>query len=953
VYFVAGELGLRLAFLHPSVTPIWAPAGVALAALLVLGYRVWPGILLGSFILNLTTNGSIATSIGIACGNTVEGLLGATLVSLFANGRSFFLRAQDILKFVLFAGVLSTAFAATTGATSLALGGFARWDQFGAIWFTWWLGDMVGSVVIAPLLLTWIVTSLPGIKPRQAIEGIYILSAIILFGLVLFLEGTAFPSMRYLYYLSFLPLGWAAFRFEQPGATTSAFLLSCIALWGTLHGLGPFVTPDPNVSLLLLQVFVGSISIMGLVLASLVSEHRRSEQRLRFKVAISLVLAESSTLKEAAPGIIRVLCEMCGWDVGSFWQADQKENRLVCLETWHVPGADLHGFENQTREMTFSPGIGLPGRVWLTGRPEWIPDIRKENGLPRGELCQKAGLRAAMAFPVRFEDEVLGVIECFSRTVRESDGSFIGILPATGSSIGQFMERKRAEEELRKTRNELEIRVRERTADLVRANEELRKRDLQLSTAQQIAHLGSWEWDVRTSQVTWSDELYSIFGLRPGEFPGTLGAFLEMVHPEDRAEVVEQIQAAAHTRSSFEFQERIIRSDGSIRVLQSRGRVTVDPGSEAVKFNGVCLDVTDRNRAEEKFRGLLESAPDAMVIADKDGRIVLVNAQTERLFGYGRTELLEQRVEMLFPEWCRPLHQMNRERYTTAPRSNPGESLELYGLKKDGTEFPVEISLSPLETEEGVLVSSAIRDITDQKLLRTRLLEAERSRSMDLRRYAHSIQQVQEEERQRIARELHDDLCQRLSGMKLNLEVVADRFRTKHRTLYRRLRDLDKQFEEMISEVRRMSANLRPAVLDDFGLVTALGLLTRAFGKLHRIPVELEIDESDRLQLDEQVEIALYRITQEALSNVVRHAHASRITLRLDMNDESVTLSIADDGKGITPAERRGNKSHHRGLGLISMRERTELLGGVFRVESPAGTGTTVSVSIPLRTSLV
>jgi integral membrane sensor domain MASE1 len=141
VYFAAGKLGLSMAFVHPSATAVWPPAGIALAALLIFGYEVWPGILLGAFLVNLTTAGSIATSIGIATGNTLEALLGAWLVSRFAAGQHAFDREQDTFKFAILAGMLSTTVAATFGVTSLCLGGFAQWASYRAVWATWLLVD--------------------------------------------------------------------------------------------------------------------------------------------------------------------------------------------------------------------------------------------------------------------------------------------------------------------------------------------------------------------------------------------------------------------------------------------------------------------------------------------------------------------------------------------------------------------------------------------------------------------------------------------------------------------------------------------------------------------------------------------------------------------------------------------------------------------------------------------
>jgi PAS domain S-box-containing protein len=495
---------------------------------------------------------------------------------------------------------------------------------------------------------------------------------------------------------------------------------------------------------------------------------------------------------------------------------------------------------------------------------------------------------------------------------------------------------------LRKAHDELEGRVKERTANLVTANEELKKRDLLLSTSQQIAHLGSWEWDLQTLEVTWSDELYRILGVHRDEFGHTMESFLGLLHSVDRQIRIGHLQEAIRTHEPFDFVESVIRPDRVVRILHSQGRVVTDENGTVVKLLGVSMDVTERKRAEEKFRNLLECAPDAMIIARQDGRIVLVNEQTERLFGYSRSELLGQQTEMLLPERLRAV--MNY--FITPTRVHGDESPELYGLRKNNTEFPVEVSLSPLETEEGILLSSAIRDITEQTRLRSRLLAAERQRSTDLRRYIQSVQHAQEDERQRISRDLHDDLCQRLSGMKLNVEVTADEIPAKERTLRRRLLGFNKQCEEMIVEVRRMAANLRPVVLDDFGLVSALGLLTREFEKLHKTPVDLEINDSVRMDLEPQLEIALYRIAQEALSNIAKHAQATRVKVGIRKEDDTVVLRIGDNGKGLAGEVGQRTDDLH-GLGLISMRERAGLLGGLLAFDSTRK-GTTITVTIPI-----
>src|SRR5438477_1659886 len=154
VYFIAGKLGLKLAFLYASASPVWPPAGIALAALLVLGYRTWPAIFLGAFLVNVTTAGNIATSVCIATGNTLEALCGAWLVNRFAGGTRVFDRAQDVFKFA-FAAVASTVVSPSVGLTSLALAGYADWARYGVIWTTWWLGDATGVLIFAPVVVLW------------------------------------------------------------------------------------------------------------------------------------------------------------------------------------------------------------------------------------------------------------------------------------------------------------------------------------------------------------------------------------------------------------------------------------------------------------------------------------------------------------------------------------------------------------------------------------------------------------------------------------------------------------------------------------------------------------------------------------------------------------------------------------------------------------------------------
>jgi diguanylate cyclase (GGDEF)-like protein len=281
-YFVAGKLGLRLAFVNASATAVWPPTGIALAAFLLLGLRVWPGILLGAFLVNLTTAGSVATSIGIGVGNTLEGLVGAYLIDRFAGGRGALDHARGVFKFAVFGALLSTAISATCGVTTLALGGLARWPEYGTIWLTWWLGDAAGALIFAPLVLLWSARPRTPRRLRDLLEAAVLLVTLALAGLLVF--GGYFPSRVKTYPLEFLCIPfllWAALRFARREAVSAVLLLSGIAVWGTLRGFGPFARESQNESLLLLQAFMGVVSVMTLTLASEVSERRQVEEQLR------------------------------------------------------------------------------------------------------------------------------------------------------------------------------------------------------------------------------------------------------------------------------------------------------------------------------------------------------------------------------------------------------------------------------------------------------------------------------------------------------------------------------------------------------------------------------------------------------------------------------------------------------------------------------------------------
>jgi PAS domain S-box-containing protein len=343
-----------------------------------------------------------------------------------------------------------------------------------------------------------------------------------------------------------------------------------------------------------------------------------------------------------------------------------------------------------------------------------------------------------------------------------------------------------------------------------------------------------------------------------------------------------------------------------------------------------------RRRSEERFAALLSAAPDAVVVIDDEGRIALVNEQTERLFGYERDELVGERVEMLLPERAREPHVGHREGYFAEPRTRPmGLGLDLAGRRKDGTEFPVDISLSTVETDDGRLATAFVRDMTDRRL------RADLERNLAERRIllAHLVSGV-EEERRRIAGDIHDDSVQAITAASMRIQILRRDLEAPEQLAL--LDEVDDSIRIAIDRLRHLIFELRPPVLEREGLGAALLVyLDEAVGET---ATRYRLDDGLIAQPSEQVRLILYRIAQEALANVRKHASATSATVTLAVRDGGYFVRVADDGVGFAADGRTITPGH---LGLASMRERADLAGGWLRLASEPGAGTNVEFWIP------
>ncbi len=282
IYFALAKGGLALASIHPSATPIWPPTGVALAAVLLWGYRTWPAIFTAAVIVNATTAGSVATAIAIATGNSLEAVVGAYLINRWSSGCNTFSTPNSVAKFALICFVIATPISASIGLTSLATAGYIERTNFANAWVTWWLGDVTGALVIAPVIVLWASSHYHAFNRNEFLETVGVLATAAAVGLIAFsplIEQT--PSRDPLGFLAILPMLWAALRRGPRDTATVALVLAGITIWGTLTGGGPFTTADLNVSFLLVLMFLISITVPSLLLSADVDVRKKAEESLR------------------------------------------------------------------------------------------------------------------------------------------------------------------------------------------------------------------------------------------------------------------------------------------------------------------------------------------------------------------------------------------------------------------------------------------------------------------------------------------------------------------------------------------------------------------------------------------------------------------------------------------------------------------------------------------------
>ena len=954
MYFLTARIGLLLAIPGGHVTPVWPPSGIALAAVLIMGRRVWPGIWLGSFAANLwdfigETMG-LPTAIGSAAilgvGASLGALLGEQLIRRFIGEQSPFGRVSDVCTFLLLGGLVSCLFAATVGVTTLCLAECAPWSDFGNFWLTWWLGDVAGVFVVTPLILTWWRSEESGGR-SEASPGRPLLEAAICLTLLVGVTAFVFigktPQFFHGRPLTFLLvpfLVWPTVRFGPRGATGAVALIAMLAVWGTAHGAGPFNGGPPDESLLVLELFLSVLVLTALCLGAVTTGRERALAAQR------LTLAEMDGRVRAATAEFMAANLALKSEVAERERAQEDAVRLVA-ETARGSSALLSLYEDQRLAEVALRRSESRLRAILNAEPECVKLLDAEGRLME---MNAAGLRMIQADSL---ESVAGhcvfplVVPEFRERFREFTKTVCGgtraniefeIIGLKGTRIWMeshavpFHDEATGETRLLSITQDISERKRSETS---LRESETRFRSLFEQAAVGVARVapnGRWlDVNQRLSEIVGytREELLTL-------------AFQDITHPEDIDADLDYVRRMlADEIRSYTMEKRYVRKDRSMVWINLTVSLVREPSGAPLYFISVVEDISGRKAtnaalrlAEEKFRSIFENAIEGIFQSTPEGRYLTVNPAFARILGYDSPEeLIRECRDIARQIYVNPA---DREKFTGLLAEHcQVAGFEHEARRKDGSTVWVSLNARVIRDAGGGLqmYEGSIEDISRRK-----------KSEAALRNLSRRVLKAEDDERRRIAKELHDSTAQDLVAVMLNLGMLEEELAEPHPKALEILADSAALIERSTTDIRTLAYLLHPPRLDELGLVG--GLTEYAAGLSNRSDVRIRVDvPTDFGRLSEDVEIALFRVAQESLANVLRHSGSDAATIRLKRENGKVMLEVEDYGRGI-PAG-LASQPGARGVGIAGTRERLQHFGGVLEIDSTER-GTTIRAVVPL-----
>ncbi len=668
-YVGAAQLGFRLAYVAEQITTVWAPTGIALAALLMFGIRLWPAIWLGAFVANAGSEAPLWTALLIASGNTLEAVAGTWALQHVRDFSLTFQRVRDVLAFVIVAAVVCTAISASVGVMTLCAAGVQAWDRFAVLWFDWWLGDALGALIVAPAILTTIGQTS---SRRDWIRAAAFVAAAALVTHLVFgqLLGLSSHPLEFVLF----PVVIAAALKGGPSVTSWVVLsVSALSIWHTARGAGPFAGPEVHQSLILLQAFMGVLAGTALMLAAAIAERGTGEQRERDAANVLRQREEMLMLAQRAGGVatfewdfrnqvahcsaefFRIFGLPAGDGViasaewGNFVHPDDRQRMAAhlaaALEGTEAPAADyrINAADGSTRWLSYAGRIEKTAAGHrMLGTVVDISDRKRLEAELRHHAAEVERILESIGegfVALDREFRYVYVNRAAEQMLGHPRTKLIGripweVFPAESIRASRqhleaaiaAAETKRFEVHVADWNRWYENRVYPSAAGVsiffadvtARVDSEAALRESRdvLSLAMRGGSMGAWSRNLTTNEVWWSRELEELFGLEPGGLNRTEGGYFEFVHEDDRSAVRRAVDDAIEHGSDYVIEFRFKNADGAWRWMEGRGRAVYAEDGTPRMLYGIGIDVTARKHTEMALREAKTAAEAANQLKD-------------------------------------------------------------------------------------------------------------------------------------------------------------------------------------------------------------------------------------------------------------------------------------------------------------------------------------------------
>lgn len=880
---------------HPqTVWPVWPGCAMLVSVLVLVPRRVWPSVIPAAFaafvISDLQAGVPISSVAWFILADTVQVLIAAFCVSHFFGGVPRLNSVAALTKYAFFAVVLAPYAAAFLSAFGIP----------GAYWTSWrisFLSEVLAFFTLTPTILGWVNDGPDWARKPRAyhLEFGALTAGLILFGYVAFTaSGSNSPVLLY----SLVPfLLWAALRFGSLGVSTSVCVVAFLSIWAAVHGRGPFTVGGLFDSVFSLQLFLVFSATPFMILAALVEERKQVEHALRKREA---ELNEAQRLAQVGSWQWDPSTSFATWSQ-QLYRIASRHPRQLALDYMEL--AQLHNPESWKRLRRATKEV-LPDGTLLYTSESW----------KRLRCATNEALRNGTPFELDLEllrpDGTTRWVIARGEAQRDAAGNVVQLR----GTVQDITERRLIEEELRESEERFRL-------------------------AAQAGKMLAYAWNATTDEIVWSRESAQILGIDEVK-PTTGQQVLATVKPADRERFTIAVAKLSPEKPYLEISYRMTRPNGTVVWLECNSQAHFDKQGRMSRIVGMVTDITERKRTEEALR----ENEERLRLAVQAGRMYVFewDVLTDIIFRSGRCadilNWMDDPTRDAGRQFVARVHPDDREAYATTESGlspeNPTYHTTYRMLRPDGDVIWLEESGHGFFDREGELLRTIgmVADVTERKL-------GEEAISSVSRR----LIEAQEQERARIARELHDDLSQRMALLQIGLEQFEQDIPGLSSRARQQLHDLAKASEQVSSSIHNLSYQLHPSRLDTLGLVASIGGFCREFSQYHKLGV-LFVHHDIQEEIPKDVSLCLYRIIEEALQNVVKHSGAKDAKVELSGHSNRIDLRISDSGRGFSPESARVET----GIGLISMRERLRLVGGHLSVESGPSVGTHIHVRIPL-----